>query len=423
MPNYRRSYWKSVLLAGAAGVLVLLLTGLLAPAGGAWRGVVIALGDLASLPPLVIAASGLAVLYRDANVAKGKRDLYHAWNASRSEAAIAGKAGDAGLRLRRFVRAIVAPKLLLVGDEVEIRSLEDIRRTLADDGGLDALPFMPEMARFCGHRARVFKRVDKIYDYGGKKVVRRLESTVLLHQLRCSGAAHGDCQAGCYLLWKEAWLKPVSRQANAGTQPPSGRGVGLPKPPETVGPDGSIRYRCQFTQLVAASTPINHWDPRLDLRPLMAGNVTLATFTLALMTRLFNYVQGLRGGYPFPPVASLPPNPSATTHSVAAGDLIRVGPPQQIFATLDRNLKNRGLWFDRDMLKHCGHDYEVLKRVDRIIDDATGRMLTMKTPCIVLQDVTYSGEFLRFLAQEDPLYWREAWLSPVGGKRRADQSA
>jgi hypothetical protein len=62
------------------------------------------------------------------------------------------------------------------------------------------------------------------------------------------------------------------------------------------------------------------------------------------------------------------------------------------------------------MVKHCGQKYRVLQRVDRIIDDANGRMVPMKTPCIMLDDVVASGEFLRFLAQQEYLFWRESWL-------------
>jgi hypothetical protein len=64
-------------------------------------------------------------------------------------------------------------------------------------------------------------------------------------------------------------------------------------------------------------------------------------------------------------------------------------------------------------VKHCGQRRQVLRRVDRIIDDATGKMRQMKTPCIVLHGVAYSGEGLRFCFQEDPTFWREIWLSPT----------
>jgi hypothetical protein len=63
------------------------------------------------------------------------------------------------------------------------------------------------------------------------------------------------------------------------------------------------------------------------------------------------------------------------------------------------------------MVKYCGRTYQVLRRVTRIIDDATGEMRLMKAPCIVLKNAQYSGEYLRFSAQQDQLFWREVWLS------------
>ena len=37
----------------------------------------------------------------------------------------------------------------------------------------------------------------------------------------------------------------------------------------------------------------------------------------------------------------------------------------------------------------------MLRRVERIIDESTGRMLTMKTPCIVLADVVCTADYHR----------------------------
>ena len=69
-------------------------------------------------------------------------------------------------------------------------------------------------------------------------------------------------------------------------------------------------------------------------------------------------------------------------------------------------------------MKHCGQQYQVAMRIDRILEKS-GRMLEMKTPCIVLEGVESSGEYLRFCAQHEHLYWREAWLEPVGASQKA----
>src|SRR5262249_59863593 len=117
------------------------------------------------------------------------------------------------------------------------------------------------------------------------------------------------------------------------------------------------------------------------------------------------------GGPGYPPLAhsarkKTPPPP----YELAPGDRVRVLARERIAATLDEGSRNRGLWFDREMLKHCGESCRVSRRIDKIIDISTGRILPMKTPCLVLQGVDSSGEFLRFWGQHEYLYWRAAWL-------------
>ena len=44
---------------------------------------------------------------------------------------------------------------LSVGDWVEVKSQEEILRTLDADAELDGMPFMPEMFEFCGQKLQV----------------------------------------------------------------------------------------------------------------------------------------------------------------------------------------------------------------------------------------------------------------------------
>src|ERR1700690_3194893 len=97
---------------------------------------------------------------------------------------------------------------LSVGDWVEVRSKEEILRTLDADGQLDGMPFMPEMFAFCGKRLQVYKSAHKTCDTVFPVRGRRVHEAVHL-DTRCDGSAHGGCQAGCMIFWKEAWLKPI----------------------------------------------------------------------------------------------------------------------------------------------------------------------------------------------------------------------
>ena len=44
---------------------------------------------------------------------------------------------------------------------MEVRSKEEILRTLDKSGRLEGLPFMPQMFQYCGQRFQVYKRAHK----------------------------------------------------------------------------------------------------------------------------------------------------------------------------------------------------------------------------------------------------------------------
>ena len=68
---------------------------------------------------------------------------------------------------------------------------------------------MAEMAAYCGKKLRVSRRVEHVFiDHLSYSA--RLQNTVILEaSAACDGGSHGDCQMGCHLLWKDAWLSPA----------------------------------------------------------------------------------------------------------------------------------------------------------------------------------------------------------------------
>src|SRR5215212_8483267 len=117
------------------------------------------------------------------------------------------------------------------GDWIEVRSREEILRTLDHEGRLDGLPFMPEMFAFCGKRFKVFKRAHKTCDPPNGLHGRRLANAVHLEETRCDGSAHGGCQAACLIFWKDAWLRPANGSSGAGAPGPIASG-----PPSSILP-------------------------------------------------------------------------------------------------------------------------------------------------------------------------------------------
>jgi hypothetical protein len=76
--------------------------------------------------------------------------------------------------------------------------------------------------------------------------------------------------------------------------------------------------------------------------------------------------------------------------------------------------------WDAEMVPYCGGTYRVLKRVSQIVDERTGKMQTMKNPCIILDNVVCQARFSgcrMFCPRSTYPYWREIWLERVSPER------
>jgi hypothetical protein len=321
---------------------------------------------------------------------------------------------------------------LRVGELVEVRSEAEILATLDARGELESLPFMPEMLQFCGRRFRVDKLAVKLCDTISSTGMYRMRNAVHLEGVRCDGQAHGGCQAGCLVYWKEAWLKRVAA-AWPDVDPPSDRAHDPAAPGYTRATllaatrmAGSTpeeeRFSCQATELLrAAPTPVPPWDVGQYVRDVRSGNASLLATIRALAVGMFNEYQDLsrrflpgrlriRGGRRLPFIDGRLERTPDGTLDLQPGELVRIKSRQEIESTLDRNNGNRGLSFDPEMLWYCGREARVLRRVERTIDERTGKLLHLKRPCIVLEGVTCRGAYHRCCPRADYPYWREIWL-------------
>ena len=94
------------------------------------------------------------------------------------------------------------------------------------------------------------------------------------------------------------------------------------------------------------------------------------------------------------------------------GDLVEVKPREEILATLGPDLRNRNLLFDVEMLPYCGRRARVLRKVARILDERTGKMIKL-SDCYLLEDVICLGLYHRFCQRAITPYWRSGWLRKV----------
>ena len=103
-----------------------------------------------------------------------------------------------------------------------------------------------------------------------------------------------------------------------------------------------------------------------------------------------------------------------TSLDLRAGDVVEVRSEAEILATLDANGELESLPFMLEMLKYCGTQARVLRRVERIIDEPTGKMLRFNNDCIILEGVICSADFHQYCPRSIYPYWREIWLERVG---------
>ena len=341
---------------------------------------------------------------------------------------------------------------LRAGEWVVVREKEEILETLDSKAELDGMPFMPEMFSFCGKRFQVYKRAHKTCDTVFPTRGRRVDRAVHL-ATRCTGDAHGGCQAGCLIFWKEAWLRrdtAPSGDARAVTSASQYESVTKQSAVPLAEPDvwANIRidgtasvkpvYKCQATRLPYATSDLAWWDVRQYVEDYTSGNVSLGRMIAGLiysvyynlsqagiglgrpMRWLYNRLSPLWGGPQFPRLSgTIPegqPTPTATLN-LQPGELVRVKPHQDILRTITSANKNRGMSWDAEMVPFCNQTHRVAKRVIRIIDENTGEMKDMKSPCIILESVVcqarYSGCRM-FCPRSIFPYWREIWLERVG---------
>ena len=333
---------------------------------------------------------------------------------------------------------------LLAGEIVEVRSQEEVLATLDSLGRLDHMPFMPEMLQYCGKRFRVFKRADKTCDNILPWNMRRVRNAVHLMNVRCNGEAHSNCDAGCLIFWHEAWLKRVPEHVGiSGAAPQSNGEAGVQNSGictvETLlqatrrGTDpstGEALYTCQATQLREFTSDLPWWNLWQYIRDIRSGNLrrgvgdskservleTLLSFlevVRSLLIETFNKFQTARKGVLYPHIeGSLVTTPTAELH-LQPGEFVQVKSKEEILTTLDQRNRNRGLLFDSEMLRYCGGTYRVLKRVNQIVDEKNGKMLRMKSPCIILEGSACVSEYHRLCPRAIYHYWREAWLQRV----------
>jgi hypothetical protein len=288
---------------------------------------------------------------------------------------------------------------------------------------------MPEMLQFVGRRFTVSKRVEKICDLispGGGS--RRTYGTVLLDDLRCDGSAHAGCQAACKLFWKEEWLVPVADGAapSSASAPSSQAFIPLdalsrssvrPQPPAPASDENGEYYRCQATDAIIGTDPLKVTDPGQYVRELTSRNVRPVRFLRVAAHAVWGSI-----GHRLKLKGSLPMKLGGKNAvrgeklGLQPGEWVQVKSAEEIGLTLNESGLNRGLAFTSEMVPSCGRTYQVKARVRTIVDEKTGKLLTFKNECIMLEGAVCTGDNVPgrwFCPRDGYPFWREDWLRRV----------
>jgi hypothetical protein len=298
---------------------------------------------------------------------------------------------------------------LCPGDLVEVKTPDEIVKTLDADGASDHLPFMPEMLGFCGRRFRVSKRALTTC-FSGPGSCRQFEAddVVTLDEVRCSGAAHDGCQKACMIFWREEWLRKVEDpavQSRVDLQ-----GMDRLQACLKVSTSPKIYY-CQASELSKATHSLSRWE-RLGryLSGLRAGNFNALQMARSIGIWLLWRIRSmLPSAYPRGSSRPVPPEGL----NLQPGEWVQVKSIQSIVETLDERGYNRGLYFSPDMRLWCGRRCRVRGRLDRIIVDGTGQMRQLRDT-VSLENSTCGCSYMGFgrdgCSRSEITYWREIWL-------------
>ena len=314
------------------------------------------------------------------------------------------------------------------GDRIVVRTPEEIFATLDAEGRLDGLPFMPEMLEWCGKSFQVFRHVEKTCMevepgfYPNRRFA--MNDVFFLEGPRCDGSGHDGCHRGCRIFWKEAWFRsaddvPASHPAVQDVEAARAR----------LNVKAAVdQYICQSTELFRATEAFpgkkKPWLVRLAFRELRNGELSAGLLSRLVFRwlrlkawRIFVGHNSLRGPNTRTPSESLDLQP---------GERVRIRSRDAIIATLDSSGRNRGMALCEEMTRFCDREAEVKRRVDRIIDEKTGRMRSMHQTVMLDNLSGDSRACMECLCHGEVgdcprgelMFWREIWLERAAATRQ-----
>ena len=241
---------------------------------------------------------------------------------------------------------------------LKLKSPAAITHTLDENGSLDGLPFMPEMAEMCGQRFRVMRQAEKTcfeVSHGAYTTREFLNNDVfLLKGLRCSGTTHDGCQRLCAIFWKRAWLKKVEEGHASPAFSPCEMAL-LTKKLKTK--SSATRYFCQSTA-ARESYPTGTHQAQEHHRKIPSRHTIRRCGRLGndpAFDRAFRQ-KNEESVFRQTSIAwNLAKDPRRNP-ALQPGEIVEIKTIEEMQATLDGDGRNRGLICDLELRKFCGRN-------------------------------------------------------------------
>jgi hypothetical protein len=286
---------------------------------------------------------------------------------------------------------------------MKVKRPSEILKTLDRDGKLDGLPFMPEMAAYCGSCVRVVRSARRTCVVGHG--FREMKNAVFLQDARCDGGYHDQCHRGCLFFWKHDWLEPAHGPP-AEQAAWSGHEAAAAEQLLNLRTRAGARYVCQSTELRTATTALHRWDVRPWLRELLARELSLSDFARVLVRTLWRRASGGTGGRPLKGIAG---QKSKGDLDLRRDEWVVMKPIGELRHHLDEKGGNCGLGFPPTMLHAIGRRYRVAFPVRQIILEQTGTMVRL-SHTVALDGLLCEGVDVALCPRAEFLYCRESWL-------------
>lgn len=111
-----------------------------------------------------------------------------------------------------------------------------------------------------------------------------------------------------------------------------------------------------------------------------------------------------------------PASPENNPLNLQPGEWAQVKSLDEIYQTLDKAKKYKGLFFMAEMEKFCGKKFKVFKRVETIKLEEDGKIRKLKSPTVFLEGTYCDGKRHAGCDRACFHFWKEVWLKRTDEK-------